>query len=277
MPETPGIRIDSFGVTDIGKARSTNQDNFLIVDVRKSVDVRHSSLPPAAIAGRFGAADAHLFVVADGVGGGPDGDLASAATVSALLAFVSETAGCYHRLTTDREHELFDQLESTVRQVHEKLVAEHRGESSPPATTLTMVFLVWPRAYLIHVGDSRAYVYRRQQLQQLTQDQTLGEYMVATGAWTEEQARRSGPAATLTSAVGGSEFMPAVSLVDLEPGDSLLLCTDGLTRHVEKEQIGAALAGPDSAETAARHLLTLALDGGGRDNIALIVVRSIPA
>jgi protein phosphatase len=267
-------RIDSFGITDIGKARPDNQDNFLILTIRKSVEISHSSLAPAVTANRFGSADARLFVVADGVGGGPAGDQASTATVSALLEFVTEAAGCFQRLTTEREQELFDQLEAAVRRVHDSLLAGSNGHSAGPATTLTLVLLVWPRAYLIHVGDSRAYVRRRGRLQRLTRDQTLGEYMVATGAWTEEQARGSGPAAALTSAVGGSELLPVVGLVDLEPGDSLLLCTDGLTRYVGEERIDGLLAQPVSAEATGRQLLSDALAEGGRDNIALIVVRT---
>jgi protein phosphatase len=268
-------RIDSFGITDIGKVRENNQDNFLILDIRKSVEIAYSSLAAEVTANRFGTADAHLYVVADGVGGGPHGDQASASTVSALLAFVTETAGCFQRMTTEREHDLFEQLETTVRGVHRKLAAADHAVAAP-ATTLTKLLLVWPRAYLVHVGDSRAYVLRRKGLQQLTQDQTLGAYMVATGAWSEEQARRSGPAATLTSAVGGEELSPVVGLIDLEPGDSLLLCTDGLTRYATDERIATLLKTSPSAEAAGRQLLEDALAGGGRDNIALIVVRTVP-
>jgi len=90
------VAIKSFGLTDMGKVRQTNQDNFLIVDIRKSVLIRHSSLPYTTLANSFGSIDAHLYVVADGVGGGPRGDKASEATVSALLAYVSETVDCFN-------------------------------------------------------------------------------------------------------------------------------------------------------------------------------------
>jgi serine/threonine protein phosphatase PrpC len=267
------VAIDSFGLTDKGKVRKGNEDNFLIVDIHRSVDISHSSLSSDVLANRFGSADAHLFVVADGVGGGPAGEQASEEAIAALLKYVSETVGCFNRLEPSREHELFERLEETVRGVDQNLREEHSGKHGPaPATTLTMVLLIWPRAYLIHVGDSRAYVRRRGRLQQLTRDQTLGEYMVSLGAWTEEQAARSRPAAALSSAIGGSELHPVVGLVDLEPGDSIILSTDGLTKHVSIERIEAQMERASDVEGVARQLVDDALDAGGSDNVTVIVV-----
>jgi protein phosphatase len=268
------VRIDSFGLTDKGKVRQSNQDNFLIVDIRKSVQVQHSSLSADALGDRFAPVGGNLFVVADGVGGGPDGDIASEAAITALLGYVTETVGCFNDASASKEHELFDRLEATVQGVHERLLAQAGKRGQAPATTLTMLLLIWPRAYLVHVGDSRAYVRRNGKVQQLTRDQTFGEYMVAVGAWTEEQAANSRPAATLSSAIGGTEMQPVVGLVDLEPGDSLMLCTDGLTKHVDNERIAEVLGKSGNAETLARELLDSALAEGGTDNIAVIVVKS---
>jgi protein phosphatase len=270
------VAIKSFGLTHAGKIREANEDNFLIVDVRKSVLIRHSSLPAKTLADRFGSADAHLFVVADGVGGGPRGDLASAATVTALLKYVSETVDCFHGVDSENEQDLFDKLENTVRDVHQKLRDEHApGGGQGPATTLTMVLLVWPRAYLIHVGDSRAYVRRGGQLQQLTRDQTLGEYMIASGVWTEEQAASSKPGAFLSSAIGGPQLDPVVGLVDLEPGDSIMLCTDGLTKHVSGERIAELMEDVADVEGVGRRLVDEALAGGGTDNVTVIVFTGV--
>jgi len=269
------VIIDSFGITDRGKVRANNQDNFLIVDITKSVAVRHSSLSTEALGNRFGMAGGHLFVVADGVGGGPDGDRASEGAITALLGYVTETVGCFNTYSATKEHELFDKLEATVRAVHEKLLQEgNPSRAQTPATTLTMVLLVWPRAYLVHVGDSRAYVRRRDKVQQLTRDQTIGEYMVNIGAWTDEQAARSKPAATLSSAIGGSELTPVVGLIDLEPGDGLMLCTDGLTKHVTEDRIASIFGTQGDAEAMGRQLLNDALSAGGTDNVAVIVVNS---
>ncbi len=267
------IAIDAFGLTETGNVRKSNQDNFLIVEIRKSVEVRHSSLSNELYAERFGVIGGHLFVVADGVGGGPEGDRASGETIKALLDYVGETVVCFHAVSPSKEHELFDRLEETVRGVHASLIETHGGARGP-ATTLTMVLLIWPRAYVVHVGDSRAYVRRGGRTQQLTRDQTFGEYMISLGAWTAEQAARSTPGATLTSAIGGSQLEPVVGLIDIEPGDSILLCTDGLTRHVGDDRIAQVLAESANSETMTRTLVNEALAAGGTDNISVIVVRS---
>jgi len=268
------VVVDAFGITDQGKVREANDDNFLIVEIRKSVDVQHSSLPAETLGDQFGAKLGNLFVVADGVGGGPEGDRASGDAIKAMLRYVGETVGCFQSLTSSKEHELFERLEATVRRVHEALADSQGFRKQAPATTLTMVMLIWPRAYFIHVGDSRAYVRRGGRVQQLTQDQTFGEYMVTLGAWTKDQAENSRPGATLTSAVGGPQMEPVVGLVDIEPGDSLLLCTDGLNKHVNDDRIASVLGEDVNAEAMARTLLSEALAGGGTDNISIIVVRS---
>ncbi|HEX6252201.1 MAG TPA: PP2C family serine/threonine-protein phosphatase [Gemmatimonadaceae bacterium] len=270
--------VDAFGLTDRGLARDGNEDHFLIAHVSKSVEVRQTSLPPDAAAGEFAAGAGYLLAVADGVGGRPEGDLASERTLSAMLSYIGKTASCFQALDTNAEHALLEKLEAVVRGVHDGLVEEYGGiTSSLPATTLTLVLLVWPRAYLVQVGDSRAYVRRGGRLQRLTRDQTYGEMMTALGAWTDEQARARSTAETLASAIGGSELEPVVGLIDLSPGDSLLLCTDGLTKHVSDDDIGGALAQAESAEATCRQLVRDALAGGGSDNVTVVVVRTAPA
>jgi len=269
--------VDAFGLTDRGLVRDGNEDHFLIARVTKSVDVRQTSLPSDAIAREFAEAGGYVLAVADGVGGGPEGDVASERTLSAMLSYVGKAATCFQSLDTSAEHALFEKLEEVVREVHAGLVNEYGGITSKlPATTLTLVLLVWPRAYYVQVGDSRAYVRRGGRLQRLTRDQTLGEYMVSLGAWTDEQARRASTAETLSSAIGGSELEPVVGLIDLVPGDSLLLCTDGLTKHVSDDEIASVLARADSAEATSRKLLSDALAGGGTDNVTVVVVRTTP-
>jgi protein phosphatase len=139
-----------------------------------------------------------------------------------------------------------------------------------------MVMLVWPRAYIVHAGDSRAFSLRKGRLLQLTQDQTMGEYMVGAGAWTETQAARAPTSASLVSAVGGPEMTPAVGLVDLLPGDVLMLCTDGLTKHVPNERIAELLGAATDARSACKALVDAALADGGTDNVTVVVARMEP-
>jgi protein phosphatase len=269
------ISIDAFGVTDKGKVRPSNEDHFVVAEIRRSVDMLCGSLSAEAVVNRLGTTTAYLLAVADGVGGGPDGDIASERTAAAVLSYISGTAMCFNNLDVDLEHELLASLEHTVQKVHQELVSEVAPNVKAPATTLTLVLLVWPRAYLIHVGDSRAYVRRRGRVQAMTRDQTFGEYMVSVGAWSEEQVGKFRTAETLASAIGGSEMTPAVGLIDLEAGDSVLLCTDGLTKHVTQERIEQVLAQPMDARTMADTLLADALNGGGTDNVSIIVARGV--
>jgi len=269
--------VDAFGLTDRGLVRDGNEDHFVIAQVNKSIEVRQTSLPPDDVDRQFETTAAYLFAVADGVGGRPEGDLASGRTLSAMLRYLGKAASCFQGLDTNAEEALLEKLETAVRDVHEGLIGEYGGYTSKlPATTLTLVLLVWPRAYHIQVGDSRAYVRRGGRLQRLTRDQTLGEYMVSLGAWTDEQASRAPAAANLSSAIGGSELLPVVGLIDLAPGDTLLLCTDGWTKHLSDEQIEATLARADSAVSTSTKLVEDALAAGGTDNVTVVVVQTAP-
>jgi PPM family protein phosphatase len=275
MTATPvaSVQVDASGLTDVGRKRKANEDHFVIVSLRKAADVRQTSVPDPRVFERLQGQEALLFLVADGVGGRAGGAMASETAVTSLVEYLADAAGCVQELDTDREHDFLERLENAVRQTHQRIFTEGGGRGQGMATTLTMAVLVWPRAYLLHVGDSRAFYLHKGRLKQLTRDQTTGEYMVDAGAWTEEQARKAPTASALISALGGDDLTVAVGLVDLQPGDVLLLCTDGLTRHVPDERIAQVLGRAADAESACRELVNDALEGGGSDNITVVVAR----
>lgn len=268
------VRVDAAGLTDVGRKRKANEDHFVIASLQKAVQVRQASLADPRVLDRLRGPEGLLMVVADGVGGRPDGAVASETAITTLVEYIGQAAGSFHQLDVNREHEFLGQLEAAVLEAHRRLVAGQGGRTDGPATTLTMAMLVWPRAYIVHVGDSRAFYLRKGRLRQLTRDQTTGEYMVDAGAWTEEQARTAPFGAALASALGSEELSPAIGLVDLQPGDVLLLCTDGLTRHVPDERITELLGGAASAEAACRALVDAALADGGSDNVTVVVARA---
>jgi protein phosphatase len=170
------------------------------------------------------------------------------------------------------EHEFLGHLTSAIEQSHARLREEFPSGRSA-ASTVTMAAVIWPRAYLVHAGDSRAYYLRRGLLRQITRDQTVGDFMVDLGALTEEDARSRGLFNVLSSAVGSDELTPSVGLIDLEADDVLLLCSDGLTKHVSDERITEILIGSPSAEAACRALVDAALDDGGSDNVTVVAAR----
>jgi serine/threonine protein phosphatase PrpC len=270
------VRLDVAGLTDVGRRRKVNEDHFVVVSLQKTVSIRLTSLADPRVFDRLRGPEGLLMVVADGVGGRPGGAEASETAVTALVEYIAQAAGCFNQLDVDQEHQFLEQLETAVMEAHRRLLATHGERADGPATTLTMAMLIWPRAYIVHVGDSRAFYLRKGRLRQLTRDQTTGEYMVNVGAWTEDQARTAPLGSTLASALGSEELSPAIGLVDLHPGDSLLLCTDGLTRHVTDERITELLAAAGSAEAACRALVDAALEGGGSDNVTVVVARARP-
>ena len=128
----------------------------------------------------------------------------------------------------------------------------------------------------MHVGDSRAYHLRGDKLRRLTRDQTMGAYLVDEYAMTEQQVEQQGFNNVLSSAVGAQEMTPAVSELTLEPGDSLVLCTDGLTKHVSEERLAERdREGGRTPKSGCRKLVDLALEGGGKDNVTVVVANAL--
>jgi serine/threonine protein phosphatase PrpC len=158
-------------------------------------------------------------------------------------------------------------------------VHERRGRlgiSTTMATTLTVFLGLWPAYYVLQVGDSRYYLYKDGVLRQLTRDQTLAEDLVDDGVMSRTQAMHTQFASVLSSAVGGESAIPVVTRLQADWGNVHLLCSDGLTKHVSDEQIAARLSAMTSARDVCEQLLQDALDGGGTDNITIIVGRLVP-
>jgi protein phosphatase len=268
--------LESYGLSHLGQVRPTNEDHFVIASLQRAVEIRQSNLEDQAVFDRLGGPKAYLFAVADGVGGQAGGREASSLAVATIVEYLSETVGTYHRVGPEQAHAFVDPLHSAVQRAHDTLLATFRSAGRDgPATTLTIALLVWPHAFLVHVGDSRAYLQRAGQLLRLTRDQTQGAYLVASQVMSEEQVTKAGLHRMLASAVGAQAMSPSVRVLDLELGDVLLLCTDGLTKGVPEEQIAEVLDRPSDPETRCRALVALALERGGRDNITAIVVQTL--
>jgi serine/threonine protein phosphatase PrpC len=266
------VRVDAFGLSDVGRVREENEDHFVVASLRKTLTLRHTNVTQARRLEEDAGPEALLLLVADGVGGNEAGAEASSTAAAAILEYLATAAGCFNNLDADHEQDFMERLEASVQVAHERISAMSEGRRRS-ATTLTMMLLLWPRAYLVHVGDSRAMFLRKGRLRKLTRDQTMSEELVDAGALTEEQAKRSRFADQLTSALGSTEMKPVIGLVDFRPGDTLLLCSDGLTKHVSDAEIAVALAQPASAEATTRALVNAALAGGGTDNVTVVVAR----
>ncbi len=268
--------IDAFGLTHQGLVRDINQDNFLIAGMRKQMQVVLTSLPnPDKLTGNERLA---LFaMVADGVGGGPRGEVASRFAAEAITEYVAESVKCYYAADLSDELAFLRALEEGALHCHVDLT--RRALDDPDldgmATTLTLWIGVWPRAYLLQVGDSRCYVLRDGELTQISRDQTLAQDLIDQGVFTRADAQHSKLANILASAIGGPQAAPIVTRLDQRWGDIGLLCSDGLTKHVPDERIRERLLAMASARQACEVLLADALDAGGTDNITIVVGRTI--
>lgn len=269
--------IDVYGLTHPGKVRTENQDHFLISALKKQMVIRQTSLPEADHLMGEPERLASLAMVADGVGGGTKGEEASRIALGAVAKYVSSSMRCYYAAGLADDREFSEALEEGALQCHSELV--RRGQENPEdrgmATTLTLYLGVWPRAYLLQVGDSRCYLLRRGELTQITRDQTMAQELVDLGVLTRADASTSRLAHTLSSSIGGRQTAPVVTRLDMTWGTVLLLCSDGLTKHVSDEQIRERLRSMTSAQQVCEALLQDALEGGGSDNITIIVGRAL--
>ncbi|HEV7365698.1 MAG TPA: protein phosphatase 2C domain-containing protein, partial [Gemmatimonadales bacterium] len=270
--------IDVYGVTHTGKLRKENQDHFLICALKKQMVVHQTSLAQTHHLIAEPERLAFLMMVADGVGGGNRGADASRMALEAVMQYVIHSRSCYYAAGSKDDGEFYEALKQMAHQCHSELV--RRGEEDPAyrgmATTLTLYLGLWPRAYLLQVGDSRCYHLRNNELTQITRDQTMAQELVDLGVIPPSGAQVGRLANTLSSSIGGSQTAPVVSRLDNQRGNTVLLCSDGLTKHVPDERIRDRLRSMTSARQACKDLLKDALAGGGSDNITLIVGRALP-
>ena len=269
--------IDVHGLTHTGKVRPDNQDHFLICALRKQMVVHHTSLPDPERLGGGPERLAFIAMVADGVGGGAKGEVASRLAVEAVTQYVSGTMRCYYAVGTGDDPEFTRSLEEAALQSSAEL--KRRGEEDAEyrgmATTLTLFLGVWPKAYLLQVGDSRCYVYREGQLLQITRDQTMAQELIDIGVLKAADAAGTRFARTLSSSIGGRLTDPVVTRLDMTWGTVLLLCSDGLTGHVSDDRIRERLRTMTSSRQVCEDLLKDALEGGGTDNVTIIVGRTL--
>ena len=234
--DDPRRRLESFGISHVGKVRAGNEDHFVVASLQRSLEVRQTNLEDRRMLDPLCGPKAYLFAVADGVGGQEGGRLASGVTLQTVVGYLSETVGSYHAIQTGQERAFLDPLRQAVQRAHDNLQKMFGG---------------------------------------LTRDQTLGAYLTKTSGMSETQAEAGGFNDVLASAIGAPELTPVVTDLEMEAGDILLLCTDGLTKHVPETQIAEVLRRVPDAEGACRELVDRALAGGGKDNITAVVVNAL--
>jgi protein phosphatase len=261
--------IDVFGLTHPGNVRRMNQDQFLIASLHKTMQVYASSVPPEDLGDLTSESRFYLCVVADGVGGRPGGEHASGTALRTIAQYATHTLKLSSRHDPSQEGRFLEELERAVAESHAAVLEDPQSS----ATTLTLVMFRWPRAYLVHVGDSRCYRLRDGRLEQLTKDQTMAQALVDAGVLPPARASETRWAHVLSSALGANQAIPVITMTEHHWDDVMLLCTDGLTKHVADEEIAQQLANVKSSEQICRNLVDLTLSRGASDNVTVVAGR----
>lgn len=254
----------SAALSDVGRQRENNEDAYALPAARDSqeIDARgyRYTLPDDV------AHKGVLFLAADGVGGSEAGQQASLAVVRAVVT-------AYYAGPVSR-HDLA--LEQAVSRANEEVYAEAVSADMTGSTTLVGLLLLKERGFVVNIGDSRAYCLRRDSIEQLTQDHSLREQLLHSGEIAPEEGATI-PEHIITRSVGRDPAVtPDIFEVTVEPGDQFLLCTDGLTRHVNDEELLAITTRAQTPQQAVEALVALANERGGKDNITALLIRTRP-
>ena len=268
------VRVDVSGLTHLGRIRTNNEDHFLVTRATRGLETIQTSLPAGDLPERAGEVN-YVMVVADGMGGHAAGEVASRLAISALVGLALQIPDWIFWVDSEHALEMERRTRRAVQQVGSMLVDRGRQDAAlrGMGSTLTVARSCGRDLLIVHVGDSRAYLLRAGRLERLTKDHTYAQMLVDAGQLSADDVALSGVRHILTNALGGSDKQVDVDVdfLRLEDGDRLLLCSDGLTDGVDDETIAAALGGALPSSEICDQLLKRALDGGGRDNITLIV------
>ncbi len=267
------VEVDVGALSHVGKLRKNNEDQYLVGRLGRSLEPMMTNVPPEFLPQRLDEVG-YGFLVADGMGGAAAGEVASGMAVKVLIDILRDTATWGRRIDTDEAQALMERLGNYYSEIHSRLIEEAQSDPrlSGMGTTLTVAYSFCKDLFVAHVGDSRAYLFRRGELHQLTSDHTLAQVMADRGQIAPEAVAGHRYKHVLTNVLGGhaGPVQTEVRHILLEQGDRLLLCSDGLTDMVPDAEIAHVLSRIQDSDQACRALVDLALEAGGRDNVTVV-------
>jgi protein phosphatase len=286
LPASPGrrppgqlsslVQVDVAGLSHPGKVRPNNEDHFLVLRFGRFLEPLATNLPAGQVPSRFEDIG-YVMAVADGMGGHAAGEEASKLAITTLVNLVLNTPDWFLRMDDpSAAEEVMRRATERFGQIDHALAEEAADDPKLHGfgTTMTLAASLGRDLLLAHVGDSRAYLFRKGTLYQLTRDHTLVRELYEAGMIVTALAATQHLRHLLTRHLGANKgAKPDVQRLSLVDGDCLLLCTDGLSEMVGDAEIAEVLAGGGPSETMSQRLVDGALAAGGKDNVTVIVAR----
>ena len=279
------VKIDFGAMTDAGSVRPNNEDAYIIYRSGRYWERMKTSLEAGDIPERSDEMG-YGMAVADGMGGAAAGEVASSMAIRVLVSLILNAAKWALKLDNPetREVEVQDvkeRAEAYFQTVDNTLMeyAEAYPRLKGMGTTLTGAYSFGDDLFILHIGDSRAYLFRQNNLKRLTRDQTMAQALVDAGAIPPEEASTHRLRHTLTSCLGGEarKIQMEIRHLRLMDKDRLLLCSDGLTDMVTDPEIAEVMSSLEGSAEACPALVNLALQKGGKDNVTVLLARySLP-
>jgi serine/threonine protein phosphatase PrpC len=268
------VQIDVSAQSHRGHLRENNEDHFFVTRLGRTLQTLITSLPPGEVPDCAEEVN-YVMIVADGMGGHAAGEVASRMAISGLVSLALDIPDWIFKVDEQHARELEQRSRQRVREVGAMLVEHGRRNVAMRGmgTTLTAARSLGRELLITHVGDSRAYLLRAGKLHRLTRDHTYAQMLVDAGHLAPGDVVDSRHRHVLTNALGGTceDVHVDTDRLQLEDGDRLMLCSDGLTDLVDDGAITDILREATRSSDACERLVQLALDKGGRDNVTVIV------
>lgn len=262
------VHISVFGKTDVGRTRDHNEDTFLVADLTRRVASLHPEVREHEVGPR-----GSLFMVADGMGGAAAGEVASRMAADLVFGHMTTVWPEDPEISDNRfAYRMKEAVELANNRIHAH--AKEHPEVRGMGTTATVAGVFGTKLYLAQVGDSRGYLVRNGVATQITKDQSLMQRLVEAGELTEEEAEQSERRNIILQALGPDPRVKVdLTFQELCRGDVLVLCSDGLSGQVKKEEIAAVMSGDVDLVDACAKLIEFANERGGPDNITAVAAR----
>ncbi len=269
-PPVPPLSIEFGAATHPGRVRPNNEDHYAVVRRNRSSELLLTNLDTTDLT--FTDDHAYILVVADGMGGANFGEFASSLALRTMFQLASQATSWVMKLTDfDRQH-VRQRVGAYVQRMQAALreFTLHNPRFAGMGTTWTLAYLLPPHAIVVHVGDSRAYLFRDGELIQITHDETMAQAFIDAGL-APESVKKFGH--ILLNSFGGDkeEVCAQIHQIEFGPGDQLLLCTDGLSDMVSDDALAQQLQRRAKPQAACDALVSRALENGGKDNVTVVL------